>query len=58
MKNKMLEEICTFADECNTGKFGNYPICRENYIDCEHYQKMIAQKIEEYNNKKNIKVLK
>ena len=40
-----------------TGKFGDYPICSQNYIDCKHYQKIIAKKIEEYN-KDRIEVLK
>jgi len=57
MKNKMLEDICTFADECVTVKFGDYPICHENYIDCVYYQRIIARKVEEYN-KDRIEVLK
>jgi len=47
-KNKMLEEICTFAGECEIGSYGSYEICTGNYIDCVFYQKIIAQKIEEY----------
>ena len=48
MKTK-LEEICTFADECVVSNYGAYTICQEDYVDCEHYQKIIAKKIEEYN---------
>lgn len=56
MKNKMLEEVCTFADECITGNFGDFEICKRNYIDCVYYQRIIARKIEEYNDKtKNTK---
>lgn len=58
MKNKMLEEVCTFADECINGNFGDFEICRGEYIDCEHYQKIIARKIEEYNEKYGNEVLK
>lgn len=56
-KNKMLEEICTFAEDCVTGSYGAYPICSENYIDCEHYQRIIAKRLEKYN-KDRIEVLK
>ena len=49
MTNNMLEEICTFVDECDVGSFGDYPICRGDYIDCIHYMEIIARKIEEYN---------
>ena len=48
-KNKMLEEVCTFADECITSNYGKFEICRGDYINCVHYQKIIARKIEEYN---------
>ena len=49
MKNKMLEEICTFAEECAESDYGNFDICKRDYIDCVHYQRIIARKIEEYN---------
>ena len=57
MKNNMLEEICTFADECVVSNYGAYPICQQDYIDCVYYQRTIARKIEEYN-KDKIEVLK
>lgn len=52
MKNKMLEELCTFANECSTSDYGNFEICKGEYIDCEFYKKIIAQKIEDYNEKR------
>jgi len=55
MKNKMLEEICTLADECVTSNYGAFPICRRNYIDCVHYHRIIARKIEEYNKQEKSK---
>lgn len=60
MKNNMLEKICTFADECITGNFGDFEICKRDYIDCVYYQRIIARKIEEYNKKygNGIEVLK
>ena len=51
MKNKMLEEICTFADECSFSDYGSFDICTQTYIDCKQYQEIIAQKVEEYNKK-------
>jgi len=57
MKNKMLEELCTFADECAESNYGDFPICRRDYVDCVHYPKIIARKIGEYN-KDRIEVLK
>jgi len=58
MKNKMLENICTFADECGVSNYGAFPICCQDYVDCEEYQKIIARRIEAYNEENRIEVLK
>lgn len=47
----MLEEICTFADECVIRKGGDFEICKKDYIDCVYYQRIITRKMEEYNAK-------
>lgn len=49
MKDKMLEEICTFAQECALSNYGSLEVCKEDYINCIFYQKYIAKKLEEYN---------
>lgn len=51
MKNK-LEKICTFAEECSESDYGSLEICKEDYVDCEVYKKIIKQKSRKYQNEK------
>lgn len=55
---KLLEDLCTFADECATSNYGNFEICKKDYVNCVHYQRTIARKIEEYNEKNREEKLK
>lgn len=52
MKNNMLEDLCTFADECAESDYGSFEICKKDCIDCVYYQRIIARKMEEYNEKR------
>ena len=47
-EKKSLEGLCTFISECSSSNFGDIEICKENYIDCKVYQKIVESKLKKY----------